>query len=755
MSNPVRSHCARRKMMAGTWIVLSLMAQTVAGRAEPPSANRPEVQPAKSLESIQQQLAGLDKRVRPAIVRVEGARTPRGQAASTGVIVTDQGHIVVSAKLANQSLTIWLPDGRKVSAKTLGWSHEKGIALAKLEGAGPWPHVQSGPPPAVHAGQAIATFAYSAPDRGHLIGPLMELEWIDRSLPGFWFMRPDGTKLERKVGGVAFDLDGRFVGIECQTFLSHGTVFVDAALVHSSWKELVEGKNLDEILVEKSAAPTPQSSPRQTGRDIDAERRAIAATVHIRRKVDQKGLSGVIVSADGWIASVAHHFIMPGGKVIVSLSDGRDLQGEVVGVSFPADISLIRLKLEKDVSLPFVAMGDSTRLKPGEECLAIGYGPVANEIRTPHVRHAKVVEATSRTGSHELPLDPAAQFQGGDCGGGIFDAAGQLVAIANPHAGLPWPHENPRVELLRRQWEQLRLPFAQASQPEFADVEKRLVALATASRASVVEIVEAQQPIALGTIVDGDGSVVTKASLLPDSTRVRGRLADGTLVSLAPLKVDRDCDLAVLKIEEKKPLTPIPWSAEANGMLATVPGSKTVLGTMGPNSVTFPAKRGHLRASFKETKEGLIVDAVMKDETFTFDDSTPFGPQPLQKGDRILSVEGKAIGKLAEMTALFDVRKKPVAVTGDRIRVVVQRDSAQREFSLILGPSAWPIRSGQSARSSNFSQVRSLCTTTPVDLLGGPVIDSGGKAVGIAIAARQTGLILVLPAETVRRLLAK
>jgi hypothetical protein len=350
-----------------------------------------------------------------------------------------------------------------------------------------------------------------------MMTPLIELAWVNRSVPDLWFMHPDGTKSEWKEGSVAFDLDGRFLGIESVAYPLQGIVFIHAKLVHSLWTELLAGTNIDRVrLVAQPIAP--QLWPAESeATSAEAERRAVAATVRIRTRPGHTCLSGVIISKEGLVATVAHHFVMPGGTVTVSLPDGRDLPGEVIGSSFPSDIGLVRIKSIGE--FPFVKMGRSTSLRPGDDCVVIGYGPVADELRTPQIRRPKVVEPSGGLWSHMLPLDPSVMFTGGDCGGGVFDVQGRLIAVACPYLGQPWPHENPRIEILRKQWDSLHASFDQATKSDFANVEKVCVAAADRLRDAVVELRQGDQTFALGTVADISGTIVSKASALPATGR--------------------------------------------------------------------------------------------------------------------------------------------------------------------------------------------------------------------------------------------
>ena len=73
----------------------------------------------------------------------------------------------------------------------------------------------------------------------------------------------------------------------------------------------------------------------------------------------------------------------------------------------------------------------------------------------------------------------------------------------------------------------------------------------------VVEVLQKDQRVALGTIVGADGWVLTKASEIPDDPRCR--LADGEIVPARVTGVDAAFDLAMLKIDTSG-LQSIEWS---------------------------------------------------------------------------------------------------------------------------------------------------------------------------------------------------
>ena len=68
----------------------------------------------------------------------------------------------------------------------------------------------------------------------------------------------------------------------------------------------------------------------------------------------------------------------------------------------------------------------------------------------------------------------------------------------------------------------------------------------------------------LGTVVDADGGILTKASELEKDKRIVCRLSDGRDLPAEVVATDEATDLALLKVEAKD-LTPLEWRADGDG----------------------------------------------------------------------------------------------------------------------------------------------------------------------------------------------
>lgn len=133
--------------------------------------------------------------------------------------------------------------------------------------------------------------------------------------------------------------------------------------------------------------------------------------------------SGFIISPQGYVLT-NNHVIKNADKIVVKLSDRRELTAEVVGTDERSDIAL--LKIDAD-SLPVVKIGDSSNLKVGEWVFAIG-----SPFGFDHSATAGIISAVGRN----LPSESYVPFiqtdvaiNPGNSGGPLFNLDGEVIGI--------------------------------------------------------------------------------------------------------------------------------------------------------------------------------------------------------------------------------------------------------------------------------------------------------------------------------------
>jgi Do/DeqQ family serine protease len=144
-----------------------------------------------------------------------------------------------------------------------------------------------------------------------------------------------------------------------------------------------------------------------------------------RERQFQSAGSGVIFDAkNGYIVTNAH-VVDNATEITVTLQDGRDLTGTVVGSDVPSDVAV--LKVPPD-ALTQVALGDSTHLEVGDFVVAIG-----NPFGLQHTVTSGIVSALGRSGinpdGYEDFIQTDASINPGNSGGALVNLRGELVGI--------------------------------------------------------------------------------------------------------------------------------------------------------------------------------------------------------------------------------------------------------------------------------------------------------------------------------------
>jgi serine protease Do len=144
--------------------------------------------------------------------------------------------------------------------------------------------------------------------------------------------------------------------------------------------------------------------------------------------------SGFVVDADGHIVT-NNHVVANATAVMVTLDDGRELPATVVGHDARTDVAL--LKVDAGAKLPFLALGDSDRARPGDWVVAMG-----NPFGLGGTVTAGIVSARGRdigSGPYDDFLQVDAPINRGNSGGPLFGTDGSVLgvntAIFSPSGG--------------------------------------------------------------------------------------------------------------------------------------------------------------------------------------------------------------------------------------------------------------------------------------------------------------------------------
>ncbi len=144
----------------------------------------------------------------------------------------------------------------------------------------------------------------------------------------------------------------------------------------------------------------------------------------VERKTQSLG-SGVIVDAKRGLVVTNHHVIANALQITVTLSDGRQLEAELVGTDPQTDVALVKIPAEDIVD---IKIADSDELRVGDFVVAIGEPFGLGQTVT-----SGIVSALSRSGlgieEYENFIQTDASINPGNSGGALVNLRGELVGI--------------------------------------------------------------------------------------------------------------------------------------------------------------------------------------------------------------------------------------------------------------------------------------------------------------------------------------
>ncbi len=134
--------------------------------------------------------------------------------------------------------------------------------------------------------------------------------------------------------------------------------------------------------------------------------------------------SGFIIDADGYLLT-NYHVIEDADRITITLTDGRTMRGEVVGIDPAIDVALVRVI--GATGLPQAPLGNSDELRVGEWVCAIG-----NPLGYVHSVTVGVVSFIGRklfdaSLDDYIQTDAAINF--GNSGGPLINARGEVIGI--------------------------------------------------------------------------------------------------------------------------------------------------------------------------------------------------------------------------------------------------------------------------------------------------------------------------------------
>lgn len=137
--------------------------------------------------------------------------------------------------------------------------------------------------------------------------------------------------------------------------------------------------------------------------------------------------SGFILSDDGKLLTNAH--VIEGADTVnVTLKDGREFTGEVIGADPVTDVAVIKIEA---TDLPVAPLGTTSNLSPGQWAIAIG-----NPLGLDNTVTAGIISALDRTSTQVGIADKRVQFiqtdaaiNPGNSGGPLLNSNGEVIGM--------------------------------------------------------------------------------------------------------------------------------------------------------------------------------------------------------------------------------------------------------------------------------------------------------------------------------------
>ncbi|WP_211444635.1 DegQ family serine endoprotease [Collimonas humicola] len=368
--------------------------------------------------------------------------------------------------------------------------------------------------------------------------------------------------------------------------------------------------------------------------------------------------SGFIISADGLILTNAH-VVEGASEVTVKLTDRREFKAKVLGSDKQSDIAVIRIDAK---NLPTVQIGNPALTRVGEPVLAIG-SPYGFE----NTATAGIVSAKSRS----LPDDTYVPFiqtdvavNPGNSGGPLFNIKGEVIGINSQIYSQTGGYQGLSFAIpidVATKVEQQLVAHGKVTRSHLGvSVQEVNQALAESfglknAAGALVSSVDKGSPADQGGMQPGDvilrfnGQAINHSSDLPSLV---ADTAPGTSSSIEVMRGGQSKTLTV-KLTEA---TPLKVAGKDNG----------------------GDSQGRLGLALRELSPDEQQQVGIRGGLVVMDANGPSALAGIQRGDVILSFNGKPVSSVEQLRQL-------VSKAGKNVALLVQRDKDKIFVPLNLG----------------------------------------------------------------------
>ncbi|MES2923790.1 MAG: trypsin-like peptidase domain-containing protein [Verrucomicrobiota bacterium] len=271
-------------------------------------------------------------------------------------------------------------------------------------------------------------------------------------------------------------------------------------------------------------------------------------------------------------------------------------------------------------------------------------------------------------------------------------------------------------------------------------------------------ILTGRKEVSYGVVISEEGHILTKASEVRDVTGLSATVDQTNYPEVKVLMVDPAWDVALLKIEASGlvPVVYAPTSAVPQGTWVVANGATTrtsrrlLAGIVSAKIREIPPSGGAaLGVILNPKSKALELDAV--------NEKSGAKEAGLQKGDVILSIEGKKVKKIEEIGEILKDRK-----AGSTVKLTYRRNDVETTVDVRLAARGEMFTdqmnrndqmSGEfSPHRSGFPRVMQHDILGSRSVVGGPLLDLDGRCIGMNIARANRAESFAIPVEDLKEL---
>ncbi len=274
-------------------------------------------------------------------------------------------------------------------------------------------------------------------------------------------------------------------------------------------------------------------------------------------------------------------------------------------------------------------------------------------------------------------------------------------------------------------------------------------------------MLDGRKEIGYGVVISADGYVLTKASEIAEVKALSITVDQTNYPQAKVVLVDPGWDVALIKVEAVG-LVPVVYA-----QTSAVPQGSWVVANGATTRTNRRALAGIISAKIREIPAAggaaLGVTVNLKAKLLEIDEvNEKSGAKEagLQKGDVILTIEGKKVTKIEEIGEILKDRKE-----GSTVKVTYRRNKEEKIVDVRLAArnelfDDQMTRNDQmsgkfSKRRSGFPRVMQHDVLGSSDVEGGPLLDLEGHCIGMNIARANRAENYAIPVEDLKEIAAR